>query len=446
MSAAKYACAFEELIPELDELLGKYGQISVRVLNFRSQDELDYEVEPNLTAIVVGGNKLSRGLTIEGLLVSYFLRATKQPKADTLTQMGRFFGYRKEIVDITRVYTTDQLRSEFRDISQLEFALRAEITRYIKYGKTPEDFAPRVQRKLHLMPTAKNKMKKATALGISYSGDLVQTTSFPNDGQKFKIPTGPAHREIQSFGHDGIHQFNYSITKLFIEKLLASEGSPSRPSGDSGEKKRWLWRGVPVEQVKVFLNRFQTVNGATRFDTAKLVTYVDDILTSSSAGNGQELSHWSVALVGRNPDELLGVETFGTSLVLGRISRSLDNGSKSSIGTLVNPISRDLTDGDELIDLTDVQVETARKELFENPEVRVTDAIRSVRPASAPLLVIYPISPHSKPKNSIGSDSLGETLFGESKDITIIGLSLVFPHSVVELEEYWSQESEMDVD
>lgn len=444
MVGPRFAVSFDQLVPELEELLGKYGQISIRVLNFKSQDELDYEVEPDLTAIVVGGNKLSRGLTIEGLLVSYFLRASKQPKADTLTQMGRFFGYRKAIVDITRVYTTDQLRNEFRDISQLEAALRSEISRYIKYGKSPEDFAPRVQRKMHLMPTAKNKMKKAAAFGISYSGDLVQTTSFPNVTQKVRVPSGPQNKDLQALSQVNVHEFNYSVTKKFLAEVLSIHGSPEKPKGDSEEKRRFLWRNVSPEMVQGFLTRFQTVAGATRFDTSKLASYLDDVRESTKSSGDQELSKWSVAVIGRAPDAALGIEDFGVGLTLGRITRSLDKGSVSSIGTLVNPVTRDLNDGDELIDLSKDQIDEARAELKDHPEAKVSDVIRSMRPASQGLIAIYPISPHSKPKNVQDSVTLGTALFGAETEQTIVGITLVFPHSVAEIEQYWSQESDSD--
>lgn len=130
---------YDALTQQLDGLLNRFGSISTQVLNFRSQDELDYETNPDMVSIIVGGNKLSRGLTLEGLLFSYFVRKTQAiPQADTLTQMGRFFGYRREIVDLTRVVTTEKLRSDFREISQMEEALRADIVLYQRTGKTQE--------------------------------------------------------------------------------------------------------------------------------------------------------------------------------------------------------------------------------------------------------------------------------------------------------------------
>jgi len=77
---------------------------SVREINSDKGEVLDYEIEPSLKAIAIGGNKLSRGLTLEGLLVSYFAR--KSPQYDTLLQMCRWYGYRGGYEDLTRIYTT----------------------------------------------------------------------------------------------------------------------------------------------------------------------------------------------------------------------------------------------------------------------------------------------------------------------------------------------------
>ena len=87
---------------------------NIKVLNGKSDDTLDYDnfVNENkfgLHTIVIGGDKLSRGITLEGLSVSYFLRSAKMPMYDTLMQMGRWFGYRMGYEDLCRLYTTDNV-------------------------------------------------------------------------------------------------------------------------------------------------------------------------------------------------------------------------------------------------------------------------------------------------------------------------------------------------
>src|SRR5262249_28546547 len=98
------------------------AELQVMVLHNRSTDELDYERNPDLRAVVVGGNKLSRGLTVEGFLVSYYVRRANY--FDTLLQMGRWFGYREDYVDLTRLWTTADLIDRFRDLATAEEDLR----------------------------------------------------------------------------------------------------------------------------------------------------------------------------------------------------------------------------------------------------------------------------------------------------------------------------------
>ncbi|WP_254229068.1 Z1 domain-containing protein [Agrobacterium salinitolerans] len=99
---AASGCTWEEVKAELN---GVFDHLHLYVVNSKSEDDLDfgkYEKEGvGLTAIAVGGLSLSRGLTIEGLTVSYMYRNTKM--YDTLMQMGRWFGYRPNFEDLCRV-------------------------------------------------------------------------------------------------------------------------------------------------------------------------------------------------------------------------------------------------------------------------------------------------------------------------------------------------------
>ena len=88
--------------------------------------------------------RLSRGLTLEGLLVSYYVRRANA--YDTLMQMGRWFGYRDRYADLTRIYTTVELEQWFRDLVTVESEVRQDIRRYAEEGVTPLDFGVRIRR------------------------------------------------------------------------------------------------------------------------------------------------------------------------------------------------------------------------------------------------------------------------------------------------------------
>ena len=93
-----------------------------------------------LSVIAVGGNKLSRGLTLEGLSVSYYLRASKT--YDTLLQMGRWFGFRPGYEDLCRLYTTPALRNAYAEITAANDELRREFEEMAALDAKPEDVRP----------------------------------------------------------------------------------------------------------------------------------------------------------------------------------------------------------------------------------------------------------------------------------------------------------------
>lgn len=89
-------------------------------------------------AIFLGGNILSRGLTIENLSVSVFIRTQSAAMGDTNLQMCRWFGHKKKDIDILSLYLTDNIRSLFKDITRCDDALRTSIRNSIIEGKTPD--------------------------------------------------------------------------------------------------------------------------------------------------------------------------------------------------------------------------------------------------------------------------------------------------------------------
>jgi hypothetical protein len=129
--------------------------------------------------IVVGGATLSRGLTLQGLVSTYFLRDSSL--GDSLLQMGRWFGYRVGYELLPRIWLTSSTKDKFRWLSGVEISLREELKRYEDAGASPADFGPRVKRHPSLSwlrITAKNKMQAAVDVDIDYRGITNQTTMF----------------------------------------------------------------------------------------------------------------------------------------------------------------------------------------------------------------------------------------------------------------------------
>jgi hypothetical protein len=129
----------------LEHLNDAAARIEVKSIHGGSGEALDYFDHKNgLSVIAVGGNKLSRGLTLEGLSVSYYLRASRM--YDTLMQMGRWFGYRGGYADLCRLFTSRELNEWFCHITQASEELREEFDYMTDVaGSTPEQYALKVR-------------------------------------------------------------------------------------------------------------------------------------------------------------------------------------------------------------------------------------------------------------------------------------------------------------
>lgn len=384
---------FEAIEDSLDRLFR--DPLPVLVLNSDSTDELDYEADPYLKAIVVGGNRLSRGLTLEGLLVSFYIRRTEC--FDTLMQMGRWFGFRENYVDLTRIWTTGELAGWFRDLALAEEELRREISRYERENLTPLDFGPRIRSHPAMMITARNKMGSARSVSQNYSGYLLQTTAFRLDDRRWLESNLEAARQL--------------VTEL---------GEPTR--NDNASQPAWM--GVPWQTVDGFLSRYLfDPQGSNEMGAIR--QYIQEQVQQD------ELVEWCVSVRGRSSlDQQLGVEpvlaTAGSPI--NRISRTRLRSAPHSIGSLVNPATLGGAPraGDEEIDLTDDQLREARTSAAAIGSF--PKALRRQRSPRNGLLLLYPISPYSQPRSEEGNR---QPLFDdpERNGCTVMGLAMVFPES-----------------
>lgn len=384
---------FGAIEESLDRLF--HDPIRVLVLNSDSPDELDYEADPNLKAIIVGGNRLSRGLTLEGLLVSFYIRRTEC--FDTLMQMGRWFGFRENYVDLTRIWTTGELAGWFRDLALAEEELRSEISRYERENLTPSDFGPRIRSHPAMMITARNKMGSARSVSQNYSGYLLQTTSFRLNDRRW----------LES---------NLEVSR----QLVAELGDPTR--SDNASQPAWM--GVPWQIVDGFLSRYLLdPQGSNEMGAVR--QYIQEQVRQD------ELVEWCVSVRGRNSlDQQLGAEPALASAgsPINRISRTRLRSAPNSIGSLINPATLGGAPraGDEEIDLTDEQLHDARAgaaAIGSFPK-----ALRRQRSPQRGLLLLYPISPYSQPRTEEGNR---QPLFDDPQrdGCTIVGVAMVFPES-----------------
>ena len=254
------------------ELPEAAGRIEVKEINGHATDALDYVAhKQGFNVVAVGGDKLSRGLTLEGLSVSYFLRATQM--YDTLMQMGRWFGYRPGYLDLCRLFTTEDLRQWYRHIALAEVELRREFDRMKAAGLTPRRYGLRVREHPGgLLVTAMNKMSHAQTQRLSYAGQLVQTSHF--------ITTSKVVRE------------NAEIVGRFLDGLGGRGKAKEALSADKKTVAAWLWKDLKSAQLLDGLLRdFSVATEGWRLQKPELMEF---IRRQSGAG---ELTNWTVALV-----------------------------------------------------------------------------------------------------------------------------------------------------
>jgi len=164
-----------------NELHAVVSRISVIEVNSsKASEKLDYSQSryPNGRSIIaIGGFSLSRGITLEGLTISYFLRNSMM--YDTLMQMGRWFGYRGGYEDLCRLYMKDSAISWYTHITSALKELRDELDDMSSEGLTPEDYGLKVRsHPENLIVTARNKMRSGSTfeLDIDLSGKQIETT------------------------------------------------------------------------------------------------------------------------------------------------------------------------------------------------------------------------------------------------------------------------------
>src|SRR5574344_968427 len=167
---------FERIICK-DTILNSVGSIEVEVVNGgKNSGKLDYKAKPSLRVIAIGGLALSRGLTLEGLLVSYFYRNTAT--FDVLMQMGRWFGYRNGYDDLFQIWTSVESASWYEEIANASEELKGDIKTMFDQHLTPKDFGIRVRDFCEdLQITASNKMRSSYDLMVveSYYGNIFDT-------------------------------------------------------------------------------------------------------------------------------------------------------------------------------------------------------------------------------------------------------------------------------
>jgi hypothetical protein len=355
------------------QLADAADKIRVQVVNSDMREAIDYEgnAENGLSIIAIGGDKLSRGLTLEGLSVSYFLRASLM--YDSLMQMGRWFGYRPGYVDLCRLFVTPDLEMWFRHVANASEELRSRLDHMAMIGATPEQYGLRIQSHEILLVTAPNKMRHAREFQVSFQGEgKIQTVFFADERPNRQN----ADRVCAFLSHLG----------------SASEPNPSRDR-PGGKRQTWehtrLWSKVPGAEVAGLLGGMLFPDEARDVNAERLASYI-----RAQIGVG-ELTEWTVAVMAGDGEvlEFAGI-TFHTLERTG-----LDRGRAAGryiVKTILAPrdesIDLDTLEYGRAVELSNRKRTAKGKAEDDTPDGPEIRRIRGANPRRG-LLLLYPLSP-----------------------------------------------------
>lgn len=364
---SKLKSTYEKIYPDLNysweeiqkSLNASCAGIMVQTFNRRAGQNVNYsDYKDGLRIIAVGGMSLSRGLTLEGLVISYFYRNSKM--YDTLMQMGRWFGYRKGYDELCRIWMSGESIEWYRHISQATDELRDEVKRYEDTSLTPMDFGLRVRSDItSLLVTAHNKMRSAESREcvISLSGVCIETP------------------EIYSSDEKNIK--NSEAVRAFIAELKDLGLSVSKDSKRDNSK--YGAKNVPMRTVLDFLQKLDISPKNEQFNISAITKFI-------RAYRGKELKYWDVAFatgtsskpVTIDPEIVFNGPTRTFSVINdGKILKM--SGSKRRLGT----------SSDGAYGLTDQQISDVRTRAQNNGIETPSQKYYFINVDRNPLLMIY---------------------------------------------------------
>ena len=378
------------------------NDLKVVVDNGQSEDRLDYTERDSdgkpvaQTVIAVGGATLSRGLTLEGLIVSYFTRTAN--KYDTLLQMGRWFGYRDGYEDLPRIWMPIRLQQDFRFLAGVEDEMRTDIREMISDGYTPRQLGVPVRAHPGRLDITA-KMGTAGAVALSYSRQRKQTITFDE-------------QDAETLDHN----------LVWTRQLIHTIGVPSFEESKGNR----IARGVDSSVIGEFVNHYWFYQDRASMNGELMAKWIRE--------RAQE-QRWNVVVVGPSP-KVEGGEWQGVDLGFTKASHYINRAPLRQFEDRAN-IKALLSDGDWVVDLDpiavkDTKTELKKQKLKTSSAGNVNKTVRH-RMTNDGLLLIYPLDPHSKPQGAALQvlDDNGQSITRRPMCAVadVIGLGIIFPRA-----------------
>jgi hypothetical protein len=322
--------------------------------------------------------------------------------------MGRWFGYRPNYVDLTRIYVPEVLQSKFYHLATVEEEVRDEIKTMAANEERPIDVGLKIRTHPAMTVTSNLKMRNAKLCSLTYSGAKIQALYM-----KLSDPNLIAK--------------NVNAVVRLLDDAEKFSGKPINPSFDQLNASL-VYRDVDAELILQFLERYEFSPANIRF-TAKMVSdYISDLVKV------RELTNWSIALMSSKTGEQIEI---GNGRFVRTVDRSIMKVTKSDRDPEAAHLKVITAPRDEVVDMEDVlsakgMLVSSKDDPFEDTGLTETLIRQNIRPVNRGLILLYPINPNLK----MSADDILSYKESPSQTMplravaTVIGVAFVFPKSV----------------
>lgn len=295
-----------------DNLIHALEQIKIVMVNgSKDSQSLNFKEEKSLRVIAIGGLALSRGLTLEGLLVSYFYRNTAT--FDVLMQMGRWFGYRPGYDDLFQVWISAMSAGWYEEIARSTEELKADIRKMCDNRLTPKDFGLKVRYYSNeLQITAANKM------GTSY--DLQKRYTFAGD--IYDTPYISINTEHNKTNRKAVADFVFNMTQAnrVLKSADVKKCSQTEIKNPNYGSSRY-YEDVELDDVKSLLSSIKCSPFNKNFDINNILKYIED-------ADQESIKKWDVVFEGGESSQKYDIPELAT---ISCIKRAIYDSNKNAI-------------------------------------------------------------------------------------------------------------------
>jgi hypothetical protein len=348
-------------------------------------------------AVIVGGNVLSRGVTLEGLVVSFFGRATDM--YDALSQAGRWFGYRQGYEDLQRIWTTSTMHGFYRDIATVDRDIRMQVRQLSASSLSPVELPVSVRTHELLRVTSPYKMWFAEDVEVSLNGLRFETTVFDRGS-----PDESGAYTIESVRV----QHQWACARKLFSNLVRN--TRARVGADGCSQ---VFEGVPFGAILQFLREFPVhpADPSARLVDGLLASYAREIDSNVT------YAEWNVAVIGVQRSESRGSCVLAEGLEMSRVNRARRKHVPVQAEYPNAAFIKQLSSASDVA--VDLPASMVRRTAARNDLIGLR---RAGDPNARPLLAFYAIDRDSRPKRA-GSDQY-EDLSAASD---LLGYMLVNP-------------------